>query len=84
MNGRVVRAQMVRQFRWQSGKSVRLGDVDLDLDSESAQTNDFKIGSLFIALLSALSIDGQCGEQAVIGTMNLSVLKRQQIVSKKF
>ena len=32
------------QLRWPSGKSVRLGSGRLWFDSESGQTNDFKIG----------------------------------------
>ena len=32
------------QLRWPSGKSVRLGSCRLGFDSESSQTNDFKIG----------------------------------------
>ena len=32
-----------RQPRWPSGKSVRLGSCRFGFDSESGQTNDFKI-----------------------------------------
>ena len=32
------------QLRWPSGKSVRLWSYSLGFDSESGQTNDFKIG----------------------------------------
>ena len=45
------------------GKSVRLGSCILGFNSESGQTNDFKIGiHSFSAGRSALK--GQCGEQA--------------------
>ena len=32
------------ELRWPSGKSVHLGSCRLGFDSESGQTNDFKIG----------------------------------------
>ena len=34
----------LQQLRWPSGKSVRLWSSRLGFDSESGQTNDFKIG----------------------------------------
>ena len=55
--------QLLNEIRWQSGKSVRLGSCRLGFDSESDQTNDFKIGiHSFPAWRSALK--GQCEEQA--------------------
>ena len=51
------------QPTWPSGKSVRIGSCGLGFDSESGQTNDFKIGiHSFPAWRSALTV--QCGEQA--------------------
>ena len=41
------------QLRWPSGKSVDLWSCKLEFDSESGQTNDFKIG-----------VKGQCGDHA--------------------
>ena len=50
-------------LRWPSGKSVRLWSCRLRFDSESGQTNDFKIGiHSFSAWRTALK--KQCEEQA--------------------
>ena len=50
-------------LRWPSGKSIRHERCRLGLDSESDQTDYFKIGIYsFPAWPSALK--GQCGEQA--------------------
>ena len=35
---------IIKQLRWSSGKSVCLWSCRLEFDSESSQTNDFKIG----------------------------------------
>ena len=32
------------ELRWPSGESVRLGSCRFEFDSESGQTDDFKIG----------------------------------------
>ena len=53
----------IEQLRWQSGKNVRLWSCRLRFDSDSGQTNDFKIAiQNFPARRSVLK--GQCGEQA--------------------
>ena len=56
----------LKQLNSADGRVVRAsasGAVDLGFDSESGQTNDFKIGiHSFPAWRSALK--GQCGEQA--------------------
>ena len=46
---------IAQMYRWQSGKSVRLGSCRLGFDSESGQINDFKIGiHRFLAWRSSL------------------------------
>ena len=54
---------MVKQLRWLSGKSGRLGSYRLGFDSKWDQTNHYTIGMhSFPAGRSALK--GQSGEQA--------------------
>ena len=53
----------LQQHEWLSGERVRLWSSGLWSNSESCQTNDFKIGiHSFPALRSVLK--GHCGEQA--------------------
>ena len=69
-SNRIFRYVIIEQFRhvnlllrWPSGKRVRLLSCGLKFDSESGQTNDFKIGiHSFPARHSASK--GQCEEQA--------------------
>ena len=49
------------QLRWPSGKSVRLWNCKLGFDSESDQTDNFKI-AIYSFLASHFALKGQCGE----------------------
>ena len=63
MGGKYSRSIFFLLLRWPSSESVHLGSCRLGFDSESGQTNDFKIGiHSFAARRSALG--GQCEEQA--------------------
>ena len=59
----VFRLCKVRQLRWPSGESVRLESCRLGFDSESGQTDDFKVG-IHSFPAWRLPLKGQCGGQA--------------------
>ena len=52
-----------KQLKWSNGKSVRLGSCTLGFDSESGQTNNYKIG-IHSFPAWCLALKKKCGEQA--------------------